>query len=397
MPQRNELNLAETDTRYMRRALELAGGYRGFVEPNPLVGAVVVRDGQVVGEGAHQAYGGPHAEVHALLAAGELARGATLYVTLEPCNHYGKTPPCTKAVIEAGVSRVVVAMLDPNPLMQGRSVEMLRSHGIAVTVGVCQEQARQQNRVFLTNMTERRASLSMKAAVSLDGRLALANGRSAWITGSQARQHTHRLRGEHQAVLCGVGTVLADDPALNCRAERDSGQPPYRQPVRIVLDPELRTPPEALLFRTEPAGPVWLVGNSLPQAHHPLQELSAQLNGRLRFLCAPTDSAGKWDLPALLGMFWQEGVAAILVEGGAKTHAQFLKAGLYDRLLLFVAPVLLGQDGHPLWAADGPSSMEQAPRFLPPEWLPPTWTQLGPDVLFETSRVPQTSPSSPTE
>lgn len=340
----------------MSRALELAEAGRGFVAPNPLVGAVVVRDGHVVGEGAHLRYGEAHAEVNALAAAGGQARGATIYVTLEPCNHYGKTPPCTKALIEAGVSEAVVALTDPFPEMQGKSYAVLEQAGITVRSGLMADEARRQNEVFVTNIAESRPFVTLKAATSLDGKLALASGESKWITGPEAREAAHALRGAHQAVMVGIGTVLADDPSLNCRRLRG-----INQPLRVILDASLRCPPAARVFSVENAAPTLLVHG--PDA---VKRREAFPDGA-QFLEVPSSDEGKLDLSAVLDGLWERKIGSILVEGGATLLQSFLASGAYDKLEMFVAPCFLGISGQPLFSGQI-ALMAHAPRFQEAQW-----------------------------
>ena len=322
-----------SDDAFMRRALELAERGRGLTSPNPLVGAVVVRDGVVVGEGAHLRAGGPHAEIEALHQAGDRARTGTLYVTLEPCAHEGRTPPCAPAVIAAGVARVVAAMGDPNPLVDGRGVAALRAAGVAVEVGPLGGEAARQNRVFLTAMRERRPHVTLKAAMTADGRIADVHGISRWITGEAARAEAHRLRSEADAIVVGVTTALRDDPQLTVRRER----PWPREPYRVVLDTRARTPVAARLVGAgTPARALVAVGEAAPA-----ERIRALESAGATVVRVPL-RAGRLDVTAVLDALFTREVRAVLVEGGAETHASFLAAGVVDRVVLFVAPVLLG-------------------------------------------------------
>jgi diaminohydroxyphosphoribosylaminopyrimidine deaminase/5-amino-6-(5-phosphoribosylamino)uracil reductase len=324
----------ETAERFMRRALELAARGRGLTSPNPMVGAVVVTpDGEVVGEGFHAKAGGPHAEIEALRAAGARARGATLYVTLEPCSHQGRTPPCAPRVIEAGVARVVAAVGDPNPLVSGHGFAELRRAGVEVVTGVGTTDAERQNRVFLTAMRERRPHVTLKAGMTLDGKIADLHGASRWITGELARQHAHRLRSESDAILVGIGTVLRDDPELTVRL----GQPWPREPLRVVLDTGARTPVGARFIRAgRPSCALIAVGAEAPEGR--VRDLAA--SGAAVVSCRTRD--GRVDLGALLAELFAREVRAVLVEGGGEVHGAFLDAGLVDGVAMFAAPLLIG-------------------------------------------------------
>jgi len=310
----------------MRRALALAERGRRTVSPNPLVGCVLLRDGQVVGEGWHVRAGEPHAEAVALRAAGSLAHGATCCVTLEPCTHTGRTGPCTTALLQAGVARVVVALADPNPVAAGGAA-LLRAAGVDVEIGCLAEEAAEQNRVFLHGLATGRPHVVLKAAVSVDGRIAAADGTSRWITGPSARRRAHELRAEVDAVVVGSGTVLADDPRLTARLD---DAPDVAQPLRVVLDGRGRVPASARALGER----AWHVTG--PRAH---------------------------DLPGLLDELWAADVRSVLVEGGAAVAAAFVRAGLVDELHAHVAPLLLGEAGLPLLTGDGIDTLEVAPRF----------------------------------
>jgi diaminohydroxyphosphoribosylaminopyrimidine deaminase/5-amino-6-(5-phosphoribosylamino)uracil reductase len=325
---------AATAERFMRRAIELAEYGRGLTLPNPMVGAVVVTPaGEVVGEGFHAKAGGPHAEVEALRAAGARARGATVYVTLEPCSHHGRTPPCAVAVVEAGVARVVAALTDPNPLVSGRGIAILREAGVEVVTGVGATDAEHQNRVFLTAMRERRPHVTLKAAMTLDGKIADLHGASKWITGEAARRSAHRLRSESDAIVVGVGTVLRDDPELTVRLDR----PWPREPLRVVLDTTARTPREARLIRAGVAERALIVvGANAPEE----RARGLATAGASVVRCRTTD--GRVSLESLLTELFAREIRAVLVEGGGEVHASFLDAGLVDRVAVYVAPLLVG-------------------------------------------------------
>jgi diaminohydroxyphosphoribosylaminopyrimidine deaminase/5-amino-6-(5-phosphoribosylamino)uracil reductase len=319
------------DAAWMRRALQLAERGRGAVEPNPLVGAVVVRDGQLVGEGWHRRYGGPHAEVHALDAAGPAARGATLYVTLEPCCHHGKTPPCTDAVLRAGIGRVVAALEDPFPQVAGRGASILREAGVAVEFGVGSAAALAQNAPYLCLLTHARPFVHAKWAMTLDGRIATRTGHSQWISGPESRAVVHDLRGKVDAVLVGRGTAWADDPLLTARP---SGP---RTATRIVLARDGRLPPSAKLLATARETPVIVaVGPSAPA------EVLAELRtAGVEPLTLPADADGV-SVPALLAELGRRRMTNVLVEGGSGILGSFLRHRLIDEAHVFVAPVLVG-------------------------------------------------------
>lgn len=339
------------DARWMRQALDLAAQGRFTSAPNPCVGCLVVRDGVVVGEGWHRCPGEPHAEVHALSAAGDRARGATLYVTLEPCAHHGRTPPCAEAVVQARPARVVAAMRDPNPRVQGRGFERLRAAGIAVDTGVLEAQARELNRGFVARMERGRPWVVAKLGMSLDARTALASGESRWITGEVARGDVQRLRAMSDAVITGVDTVLADDPEMNVRDPRWC----ERQPLRLVLDSRLRTPPQARLFGAD--GPVAVVTTAAAQAarRRALEAAGAEvLDG---------GTGARIDLPALLEQLATRGCNQVLVEAGATLIGAFAAAELVDEWVVYIAPRLLGSDARAAFALPAPERLAQAPRL----------------------------------
>ena len=368
------MNEGDTADRFMRRALELAERGRGLTSPNPMVGAVVVADrGEIVGEGFHARAGGPHAEIEALRAAGSRARGATLYITLEPCSHQGRTPPCAPAVIAAGVARVVASIGDPNPQVSGTGFNALRAAGIEVVVGVGAAEAELQNRAFLTAMRERRPHVTLKAGMTLDGKIADLHGGSRWITGEAARRHAHRLRSESDAIVVGIGTVLRDDPELTVRL----GQPWPREPLRVVLDTTARTPVGARLIRAgRPSAAVIAVGAGAPEPR--VRALAAA--GATVVSCGTRD--GRVDLGALLGELFAREVRAVLVEGGGEVHGAFLDAGLVDRVAMFAAPLLIGGRGATPVVAGAGRELKSAVRLGSF-----TVTPLGDDLLIEADVV----------
>ena len=323
----------DRDALWMDRALRLAERGIGLTSPNPAVGAVLVSDGRVVGEGAHLRAGGPHAEAAALDAAGPDARGATCYVTLEPCAHFGRTPPCADALVRAGVSRVVAAVGDPHREVDGRGLARLRAAGVTVAVGVRAAEARALNRAFFCAVTEGRPHVTLKTAMTLDGRIASADGASRWITGKAARLEAHRLRFASDAVVVGIGTVLADDPQLTVR---HSGLP-AKEPLRVVVDSRLRLPTDARILGSGDPGRV-LVACAAPAPAGPAAALRAR---GARVLELPGEG-GRVDLRALLEALRALDVIAVLIEGGGELGGAFADAGLVDRVAFFVAPRLLG-------------------------------------------------------
>lgn len=324
---------AAADAVLMRRALGLAERARGLTSPNPLVGAVVGIDGRIVGEGFHRAAGCPHAEVEALTGLGDRGRGATLYVTLEPCVHHGRTPPCVPRIVDAGVRRVVATVEDPNPLVAGRGFQALRLAGIDVTTGVLAAEASRQNRVFLAAMRNRRPHVTLKGAMSLDGKIADARGVSRWITGEEARYRAHQLRSDADAIVVGIGTVLSDDPRLTVRL----ASPWPREPYRVVLDSLARTPLGARVISAgTPARAIITVGREAS----PDRVRSLEATGATVLACAGGD--GHVDPAQVLDELFARDVRAVLVEGGGAVHAAFLDADLVDRVAVFVAPLLVG-------------------------------------------------------
>jgi diaminohydroxyphosphoribosylaminopyrimidine deaminase/5-amino-6-(5-phosphoribosylamino)uracil reductase len=334
-----------------------------------MVGAVLVRDGQVVGEGFHAEAGGPHAEIVALAAAGERARGATLYVTLEPCNHHGRTPPCTRAIRNAGVARVVAGAVDPNPHVTGGGAGVLRAAGLEVTVGARGDEVRAQSRAFFTAMRRGRPHVTLKSAMTLDGKIAAQDGTSRWITGAEARAEAHRLRSESDAIVVGIGTALADDPALDVRLEA----PWPREPWRVVVDSQARLPARARVIGAgRPERTIVAVTDTAPP------ERVAALEAAGATVMACKSAQGRVDLADLAARLFALDVIAMLVEGGAELNAGFLEAGLVDRVAIFLAPKLLGGAAAPTLVGGPGRSLSQALRLTRP-----TVRLLGDDWLVE--------------
>jgi diaminohydroxyphosphoribosylaminopyrimidine deaminase / 5-amino-6-(5-phosphoribosylamino)uracil reductase len=332
----------ETDIRHMARALQLARRGLYTTDPNPRVGCVIVRDGRVAGEGFHVRAGEPHAEILALHAAGEAVRGATVYVTLEPCAHHGRTPPCADALVAAGVGRVVAAMTDPNPRVAGQGLARVAAAGIETSAGVLEREARALNPGFVSRMERGRPFVRIKLAMSLDGRTAMASGESRWITGEAARHDVQRWRARAGAVLTGMGTVRADDPGLDVRVPAQAlgigGE--VRQPLRVVLDPRLECPPDARLFST--GGPVLvLTGETDAARYAPLQARGAEV--------LPGALAGqRLDLHAVMAVLAAREVNELHVEAGPQLCGALMREGLVDELVIYMAPHLMGNDARGL-------------------------------------------------
>jgi diaminohydroxyphosphoribosylaminopyrimidine deaminase/5-amino-6-(5-phosphoribosylamino)uracil reductase len=338
----------------MRAALALARRTLGAVWPNPAVGCVIVNDGRVVGRGWTQPGGRPHAETEALARAGNAAKGATAYVSLEPCSHHGRTPPCAEALIAGGVARVVAAVEDPDPRVSGNGFARLRAAGVAVETGLCAAEAEELNAGFFCRIREGRPLVTVKLATSLDGRIATPTGASRWITGAAARERAHLLRATHDAVLVGTETALADDPQLTCRLPGLEG----RSPLRIVIDRHLRLPATLHVLAEAQQTPTWLV--ALPSSDPARQAALAEQG--VRIVAAKPDGRGI-DLAALLRRLGDEGLTRLLVEGGGTLTATLLCAGLVDRFVWMRAPLLIGGDGVPAVAALALDELAGAPRF----------------------------------
>lgn len=323
----------QEDIEYMRRAMELAERGVGFTNPNPMVGAVIVKGGKVIGEGWHERCGEWHAERNAFKNCTVSAEGATMYVTLEPCCHYGKTPPCTEAIIEHGIARVVVGMEDPNPLVAGKGIALLREAGIEVVCGVEEEALREQNRVFLKYISTKLPWVAMKTAMTLDGKIATRTGDSKWITGAEARAYVHELRHRFMAILVGIGTAVADDPLLNCRIEGRG----VRQPIRVVVDSNARLSLDSQLVKT--AGEYRTIVAHTRFA--PEERVKAlRETGVEMLLCK--EKEGLVDVRNLLELLGQSGIDSILLEGGGSLNYTFLSERLADELYAFIAPKIVG-------------------------------------------------------
>ncbi len=355
------------DERFMARAVALAKRGLGRTSPNPPVGAVVVKRGRIVGEGWHRRAGGPHAEVVALRRAGAAARGATLYVTLEPCSHVGRTPPCARAVIAARVGRVVVGAGDPNPRVRGRGLRALRAAGITVRVGVLADEAAAVSAWWRHFIVRRRPYVMLKLAASLDGRIATVDGTARWLSGTGARRWVHELRDQVDAVMVGAGTVLADDPALTCRVRGG------RDPIRIVVDGRLRVAPRARVVRQSSRAPTLIATTTAapPARRRALARAGAEvlvLSGR----------GGRLRLGVLLRHLAARGIVSVLIEGGGVLAAAALRERVVDRLMLVATPLLIGGDGRPMLAGIGVKHPARAPRLVDERTH-----RIGPDLIRE--------------
>lgn len=318
-----------TDEIFMREALRIARNAEGRTSPNPLVGAVIVKDGKIIAEGWHRKAGTPHAEIHALNMAGELAKGATLYVTLEPCSHFGRTPPCARAIVNSGISRVVAAMKDPNPQVAGCGFEILHSAGVEVEVGILEEEARKLNEVFLKWVTRKLPFVTLKFACSLDGKIATIAGESQWISCEESRKFTHHLRDINDAILIGVGTVLADNPSLTTRLVEG------KNPVRVIVDSNLRTPLDSKVVTDKSARTIIATTSNAP-----LEKISALKSCGVEIITA--GDSQRVDLKLLMRELANLEITSILIEGGGTIHFSMLSAGLADKIFAFVAPKIIG-------------------------------------------------------
>jgi diaminohydroxyphosphoribosylaminopyrimidine deaminase/5-amino-6-(5-phosphoribosylamino)uracil reductase len=359
------MTAAQKDERYMSRALQLARKGRGQVSPNPLVGAVLVRAGKIIAEGFHRRFGADHAEIDAIKRARGSVRNATLYVTLEPCCHQGKTPPCVNALIEAGIKRVVIGTLDPNPLVNGKGAQTLRAHGIEVVVGVLEQQARRLNEAYLHYTRTGIPFITIKYAQSLDGRIATASGASRWISAEASQRFVHQLRAEHDAIMVGIGTVVADDPQLTVRLVKG------RNPVRICLDSQLRIPLNARVFQGEGRT---LIITTAGNAQDKIEALQVK---ECYVLVAQQGLDERLDLRSAMKTLAELGIASILVEGGKEVITSLLRGGLVNRMVVITAPLIIGQGIEGIGDL-GITELNQAIR-------PSSWEikQLGEDVVFD--------------
>ncbi len=323
----------ESEERYMWSALDLARQGCGKTSPNPMVGAVLVKDGEVVGTGFHEKAGGPHAEIIALQEAGEKARGATLYANLEPCSHQGRTPPCVDAIIAAGIKKVVVAMVDPNPLVSGAGIRKLQEAGIKVRVGILEEKARRLNEVFLKYITTKTPFLIVKMAMTLDGKIATKSGKSRWITGEKSRKFVHRLRSMSDGIVVGINTVLQDDPLLNVRLNGEKKE----NPARIIIDSKGKLPLESRVVKSAAEIKTLLATTELA----PRTKLAALESAGVEVMILPSKN-GRVDLQAMMQVLGEKEISILLAEGGGTLNYSFLAENLIDKIYFFTAPLLIG-------------------------------------------------------
>ncbi len=361
-----------SDTEYMLLAIKLAKQGCGWVNPNPMVGAVIVRDGRIIGQGYHQKYGELHAERNALASCTESPQNATLYVTLEPCCHYGKTPPCTEAILKSGIRRVVVGTVDPNPLVAGKGIQILREHGIEVTEGVLREACTKLNEVFFYFIQTKTPFVVMKYAMTMDGKIATHSGQSKWITGETARRRVQEDRHRYSGIMVGIGTILADDPLLTCHLS-DS-----KNPIRIICDSRLRTPLNARVVQTVGDAPTILATCSQDEAlARPYRDAGCEV------LTLPSRD-GSVDLRKLMTALGKKEIDSVLLEGGSTLNWSALQSGVVSKVQAYVAPKLFGGAGAKCPVGGiGVERPEQAFRFASPQI-----TRLGEDVLLESEVLP---------
>lgn len=342
----------------MRRALELAKKGEGYTSPNPMVGCVIVKDGRIISEGYHERYGEYHAERNALLRCKEDAHGADLYVTLEPCCHYGKTPPCTDIIIERGIGHVYIGSMDVNPLVAGKGVQILRDHGVEVTTGILEKECLKLNEVFYHYMTEKTPFVASKFAMSADGKIACATGDSKWVTGEESRRQTHVLRKRYSGIICGIGTVLADDPMLNCRIEEDV------DPTRIICDSSLRIPLESRIVKTAKQIPTIVACSASAIRNREAMYRIVYLQDSCVEVIAtgePGDGSREVDLRDLMGKLGKRGIDSILLEGGSTLNAAAYEAGIVNKVYAFIAPKIIGgRDALSPVGGRGAQSMKEA-------------------------------------
>lgn len=345
---------------YMRRAIELAAKGEGFVNPNPLVGSVIVKDGRIIGEGYHMQYGGPHAEVNAFNNALEDVTGATMFVTLEPCAHFGKTPPCALKIVEKKIAKVIIAKTDPNPLVNMKGIQILKDAGIEVEYGLLADEVEKQNEIFLKYIQTKRPFVAVKYAMTLDGKIATKTFDSKWITNDTSRDHVHGLRNKYMAIMVGVNTIIKDDAKLNVRLSKSS-----RNPIRLILDPNLLIPHDSYVVRTAHEQPTWVV--------------STKYDERLVNLGVHIIQMKEINLNELMTLLGEEKIDSVFIEGGAYTHAKALESGIVDKIYAYVAPKLIGgKDALTPITGEGVSLMKDAYKLKDIKYQ-----FFGEDILIE--------------
>jgi diaminohydroxyphosphoribosylaminopyrimidine deaminase/5-amino-6-(5-phosphoribosylamino)uracil reductase len=362
------------DEYFMKLALDLAKKGEGFTSPNPMVGAIIVKDGKVVGKGYHYAAGKAHAEVNAINDAGALAQGATLYVTLEPCNHTGRTPPCTEKILASGLRRVVVAMHDPNPGVKGGGIDYLKHRGIDIKTGVCEDRAKRLNEIFIKYVQTNRPFTIIKCAATLDGRIATRTGDSRWVTGDEARKFVHRLRHAVDAIMVGIHTVEKDDPSLTTRLEKRLGGLNGLDPIRIVLDTHLKIVEKARLLRLDSDSDTIII-----TGHSVSEDKKARIEQRGAKIIESPVKDGLIDLDMLMDRLGVLGITSLLIEGGSRVIASALSAGIVEKIFFFFAPKILGgDDGVPICKGQGADLMKNC---IPVKDI--TVRQFGNDVMIQ--------------
>lgn len=356
------------DEFYMDRAIQLGNKGCGWISPNPMVGAVIVKNGRIIGEGYHEKYGEAHAERNALAACRESPKGAVMYVTLEPCCHYGKQPPCTEALAAAGIKQVIIGTRDPNPLVAGKGITYLKQKGILVKEGVLEEECKKMNQVFFHFIQTRRPFVVMKYAMSMDGKIACYTGDSQWITGEKAREQVHKDRHRYSAIMAGAGTVLADDPLLTCRMKNG------KNPIRVICDTHLRIPPSCRVVQTAFEAPVILATCCGDKARQEPYERAG-----CRILTVP-EKNGHTDLSVLMKRLGEEGIDSLLLEGGGTLNWSALKNGIVNKVQAYIGPLLIGGEGAktPV-SGEGYSCLKEAVRLKNTEII-----KLGEDFLIES-------------
>ncbi|NUM71639.1 MAG: bifunctional diaminohydroxyphosphoribosylaminopyrimidine deaminase/5-amino-6-(5-phosphoribosylamino)uracil reductase RibD [Ignavibacteriaceae bacterium] len=342
-----------TDEDYLRLCFELAEKGRGSVSPNPLVGCVIVKNGKIIGEGFHQKYGSSHAEIEAFRSCSEDPEGAALYVNLEPCSHHGKTPPCADEIIRKKIARVVVSLVDPNPLVKGRGLKKLNDHGIETVSGILEKEGRMLNEQFIKFISENKPFVALKTAQTIDGRIADSSGSSKWLTNEESRKYVHRLRSGYDAVMVGSGTLLADDPSLNVR--HHDGRDPYR----IVLDTKLRIDHKSNFCRLAPDGRSVVMTSESNLSTEKARKL---IQEGVKIFGFETDTAGRLPLGQILSQLYTLDIASVLVEGGAELFTSFISNQLADKLYIFVSPKILN-NGISAFRGKDLSNLENAPQF----------------------------------